>query len=788
MGLWMIWARYRDGSFRPRGTIHAAPFSDGPRMRAATASGSTPWRSRTPSILGISGNAARSSGETLSSWPVMIRWVRCMWSTASSRLSTCSRVCEKGPCPTSWRRPAARTSFRSAGVSSRAFAISPATWPTPRQCSNREWFAPGKTRYVNPSWRIELRRCNSSVSSRSRVSGSRRIVPWIVSVTVFRSAISTGPRPGRNKKIRSNRFANPESIRRTIPATSADGLGERVVVEAGQHRVVVIAPHPGPLHMEAPGLVDPEVRYVIHDRARREVLVQAVAFRLVQLRGRGVDQGVEGRVAVPQTAREEASGPQEREHVVVGVRVVRAPAQEEDREATGPQGPQVGGPVEGPDAHGDRPGAQLIVQGLQALTEEETSLAAFRVPRVVVQGDVEAGGPVGSLPELRRGARQVEREERRAHIVARDALRDRAAKLDPRLVRHVVHEPLVVERIAEGLPDVSVREERRRDLQRVGDRGGIDRLVVPEDGDVEGGSGARDPEPGVARRAVRIHHVELMVAVDDRGVRVSGEQEELSGGDIVRLLDADPVEGRGGSPVSVEAGQDDRLVRHPSGEQVRAGAAIAAAVQHRIAGPPIVPGRGTGLLDDGADGEGDRLEERRIRSAEVNPDLVRPDLLHRGIAHGPRDGSIQRPRGPVRPLGGVLQDGPDVRRDRRPGWECGVRIVRERTGPVRRGSAGAQVFRDVVREGLFQYPRGSIRVVHGEDPTERVDDVVRREAVAAVELDVRPNREGVVLPIRGDAPVRGGRHLHRETRDEDGDVLDARFIPNERLVHIPEDR
>ena len=56
-----------------------------------------------------------------------------------------------------------------------------------------------------------------------------------------------------------------------------------------------------------------------------------------------------------------------------------------------------------------------------------------------------------------------------------------------------------------------------------------------------------------------------------------------------------------------------------------------------------------------------------------------------------------------------------------------------------------------------------------------------------MEFDVRPNREGVVLPIRGDAPVRGGRHLHRETRDEDGDVLDARFIPNERLVHVLED-
>src|SRR5204863_5325478 len=92
------------------------------------------------------------------------------------------------------------------------------------------------------------------------------------------------------------------------------------------------------------------------------------------------------------------------------------------------------------------------MQRLQALTEEETSLAAFRVPGVIVQGDVEAGGPVGGLSELRRGAREVEREERRAHVVARDPLRDRAAQLNPRLVRHVVHESRVVERIAERLP------------------------------------------------------------------------------------------------------------------------------------------------------------------------------------------------------------------------------------------------------------------------------------------------------------------------------------------------
>src|SRR5207249_12032127 len=147
------------------------------------------------------------------------------------------------------------------------------------------------------------------------------------------------------------------------------------------------------------------------------------------------------------------------------------------------------------------------MQRLQALSEEETSLAAFRVPRVIVQGDVEAGGPVGGLSELRRGAREVEREERRAHVVARDALRDRAAKLDPRFVRHVVHESLVVERIAERLPHMEVREERRRDLQRVGDRGRIDRLVVPEDGDVEGGEGTWDELPWVSLCAVQVPQV-----------------------------------------------------------------------------------------------------------------------------------------------------------------------------------------------------------------------------------------------------------------------------------------
>src|SRR5207247_9409239 len=113
-----------------------------------------------------------------------------------------------------------------------------------------------------------------------------------------------------------------------------------------------------------------------------------------------------------------------------------------------------------------------------------------------------------------------------------------------------------------------------------------------------------------------------------RGVSVSGRQEQSSGRDIVRLLDAHPFEGRGASPVSIEAAQDDRLVWHPSGEPIRAGAAIAAAVQHRIPSPPIVPGRGTGLLDDGADGESDRLVESGLQSAEVQLDLVCIDVYN----------------------------------------------------------------------------------------------------------------------------------------------------------------
>src|SRR3989337_3055297 len=60
-----------------------------------------------PVILGTSGNSARSSPLTLSSSPVMILWVRSMWSTASSRLRTCSRVWENGPWPTPWGGPAA---------------------------------------------------------------------------------------------------------------------------------------------------------------------------------------------------------------------------------------------------------------------------------------------------------------------------------------------------------------------------------------------------------------------------------------------------------------------------------------------------------------------------------------------------------------------------------------------------------------------------------------------------------------------------------------------------------
>src|SRR5947208_4716824 len=154
--------------------------------------------------------------------------------------------------------------------------------------------------------------------------------------------------------------------------------------------------------METPRLIDPQVGHIVHDRARGQILIHPVAPRLVQLGGRGIDQTVQGPVAVSHSTGEQPARAQERDHVVVGIRVVGTPAQKENRESLRPERHEIRGPIEGPDTDRNRPGSFLIVQRLEALPQDETSLSALRVPRVVVQRDVESRGPIGSLPEFRR--------------------------------------------------------------------------------------------------------------------------------------------------------------------------------------------------------------------------------------------------------------------------------------------------------------------------------------------------------------------------------------------------
>src|SRR5207244_11939757 len=125
-----------------------------------------------------------------------------------------------------------------------------------------------------------------------------------------------------------------------------------------------------------------------------------------------------------------------------------------------------------------------------------------------------------------------------------------------------------------------------------------------------------------------------MVPVDRRGVRVSGEQHELAGDDVVRLLDADLLQRSQRPPILVEAVQDYRLVRHPRAQFEGAAAAIAMAIQNVVADSTVIPRSVARLLDDGPDGEVDALKERGLRARQVNLHLDCPDRIDRRLADG----------------------------------------------------------------------------------------------------------------------------------------------------------
>src|SRR5205823_10918629 len=259
---------------------------------------------------------------------------------------------------------------------------------------------------------------------------------------------------------------------------------------------------------------------------------------------------------------------------------------------------------------------------------------------------------------------------------------------------------------------------------------------------------------------------------------------ELAGDDVVRLLDADLLQRSQRPPILVEAVQDYRLVRHPRAQFEGAAAAIAMAIQNVVADSPVIPRSGARLLDDGPDGEGDRLKERGVRARQVYLNLVCPDLLDRRVAHGPGDGAIHRFHRPCGPLGRRLEDLLNVPRDVRPRRKGRVRVVGQGARPIRLRSATYHVIRDVIRENLFQNPGRSVGIMHDEDPPNRIHYVLRVHDGAAVKLHARSDSERVVPPVRRYPAIRHRWHFGRETRQEDRDVLDAGLVPDERLVHV----
>src|SRR5439155_5952933 len=114
-------------------------------------------------------------------------------------------------------------------------------------------------------------------------------------------------------------------------------LGQTRVVETPQHRVEVIAGDPRALDVKARRLEDPQVRGVLEDGPRGQIEKVLDSRGLVQLAGRGVDEGVQGRVRVSDPRRKRTPCPKEWPDRIERIGEARGPRQEGNREAPGAQ-------------------------------------------------------------------------------------------------------------------------------------------------------------------------------------------------------------------------------------------------------------------------------------------------------------------------------------------------------------------------------------------------------------------------------------------------------------------
>src|SRR2546427_7990275 len=102
-----------------------------------------------------------------------------------------------------------------------------------------------------------------------------------------------------------------DGLRDPVAARTRLRLGQTRVVETPQHRVEVIAGDPRALDVKARRLEDPQVRGVVEDGARGQIEKVLDSRCLVQLAGRGVDEGVQGRVGVGDPCRKRTPCPKE---------------------------------------------------------------------------------------------------------------------------------------------------------------------------------------------------------------------------------------------------------------------------------------------------------------------------------------------------------------------------------------------------------------------------------------------------------------------------------------------
>src|SRR2546427_2236696 len=179
-----------------------------------------------------------------------------------------------------------------------------------------------------------------------------------------------------------------------VARTSLD-LGQTRVVETPQHRVEVIAGDPRALDVKARRLEDPQVWGVVEDGARGQIEKVLDSRGLVQFAGRGVDEGVQGRVGVRDPCRKRTPCPKEWPDRIERIGEARGPRKEGNREAPGAQRSVVWRGAQRPNVDSNRSGRTFLrMQGLETLGDPTTTLFFVSVPGAVEQGEIESRRPV----------------------------------------------------------------------------------------------------------------------------------------------------------------------------------------------------------------------------------------------------------------------------------------------------------------------------------------------------------------------------------------------------------